>query len=338
MDDLDDIVSNASSKHILGASWQPYKEGFVTAFRSVYGALEWRSCLQHKFFLPDESNYSDERYFQSAAELTVSNHVLLQSVVGFTPDKNVNPTNKRNVDTYFRLGPTIVAIEVKCPVEPKPEVPPTTKPVILLKTAGRIPNHDNELTGLKEKIEASGAAVALMGKNKDATHKEYLIAANRKFDPASSVDNLNILFIAGGSWGDMGDWYMHLYGGQGLFTAESFHPSSDFRLVDVVILSNLRYWHQHVRDRQDWTLKNVFVLPRINPYGRSSRTSDATYGGLSVFDHHLQRFTAFVDVAEDSNDTDRTLEPRKLHHYVNRSLSTEEKARYFPVDLYPLSH
>lgn len=107
--------------------------------------------------------------------------------------------------------------------------------------------------------------------------------------------------------------------------------------MDVVILSSLRYRHEHVRDGDDWTLRNVFLLPRLNPHGRVSRTHYAIDRGLSAFDHHRERFDAFEDVPQDPNATTEMLETLRLYHYAHHGLSRAEKARYFPVILHPLS-
>jgi hypothetical protein len=51
----------------------------------------------------------------------------------------------------------------------------------------------------------------------------------------------------------------------------------------------------------------------------------------------LYRFNAFTDIAAAPDVPDDILDAVKLNHYVNRSLTPEEKQRYFPVNLHPLS-
>jgi hypothetical protein len=261
VDEIESIVNTASSNHILGYSTPEYSDGFIEAFRRVYSAEKWRRVLQHKFFLPDESKYSDERFFAHACELSIANHITLQTVRDFDTEKNVNPTNGTNIDVFFRRGAT-VSIEVKCPVQPRPDIPTNPKKdVMLLKTAGRICDYKSEISNLISSIGSSGAMTAVSAKNKDATLKTCLIEANEKFNPQSSVNDLNILFVANGDWADMADYYTYLYGINELFTAQPFYPADEFRQVDVVILSSLRYRHEHVRQCDDWTLGNVFILP-----------------------------------------------------------------------------
>lgn len=334
---IEAVVKNASSRHILGRCSPEYSNGFIEAFCRVYKQENWLRALQHKFFLPNEANFEDQTFFQGACELSVANHVRLQAVTDFEVDKNVNPTNGTDVDVFFQRGAG-VSIEVKCPVEPQPGIPSIANPnfVMSLRPAGRIHNYPSEVSDLISSIESSGAMAAFEAKNKDATLKSFLVEANRKFNPDSSVDDLNVLFLACGDWADMANYYTYLYGINELFTSQSFHPPAEFRLVDVVVLSSLRYRHEHVRDGDDWTLRNVFLLPRLNPHGRNSRTRNALDRGLSVFDHHRERFDAFDDVPQDPNATAEMMDILRLHHYSHQGLSSAEKARYFPVVIHPL--
>jgi hypothetical protein len=133
----------------------------------------------------------------------------------------------------------------------------------------------------------------------------------------------------------MGEWYMNLYAPQGLFTADPLHPAFEFSLVDVVILSNLNYWHEHAASGHDWTLKDVLLLPFANPHRRSSCVSDASRDGLSLFPHLAERFNTFVDSANETMP-EYVLGPLKLIHFIGQGLSQSELDQYFPVKLYPL--
>jgi len=294
--------------------------------------------LQEKFFLPDESHYNEKAFCQSASELTVANHIYRQRVSDFAVDKQVNPKNKKDVDVAYRVRATHVALDVKCPDESAtvpPVTTPGTQPILSLITAGRVPHHVQQLGDLKEQIESSGAATVVLGRNRDLALKDCLISANAKFSPDSSVDNLNILFVAAGYVGKMSEWYMNLFAPQGLFTSEPLHPSEEFELVDVVILSNLKYWHEHAAADHDWALQRVLLVPFTNPHRRSSCVRDACSQGLSVFPHFFDRFNAFDDPAKD-DVPDYVLEPLKLLHFINQGLTEEELDRYFPIRLYPL--
>jgi hypothetical protein len=329
------LLSRLSDKHAVRRGGPAYLEGFASAFIAIHDRKNWEETLQKKFFIPDETRYRDDPFYESACELTVANHIRQQSIQEFVVDKRVNCKNKKDVDVWFRIGSTQMAVEIKCPVEPKTEPAGGEGMQLMLKTAGRVPDHTHQLRDLKDKIESSGAAKVAFGKNKDLTLKDCLLSANEKFSPNSSVDNLNLLFLGLGYAGNISDWYMHLHGEQGLFTADGFYPSSDFDLVDAVILSNLRYWHEHAARYHDWTLRNVFLLPIVNPHARSSLMSDSVLVGLSVIDHHLQTFRSFRASAAP-NVPEYVLTPLKANHYINQHLSESDRNRYFPIQLYPL--
>ena len=47
----------------------------MVAVLEVYDHAELAKILQAKFFLPNESNYTDEAYYQSASELSVARYI-----------------------------------------------------------------------------------------------------------------------------------------------------------------------------------------------------------------------------------------------------------------------
>jgi len=332
------IVGAASASHALSLGGCGYAEGFIPAFCGVYPQPRWASTLQEKFFLPDETAFSNQKFFQNASELTIANHIRRQPVSDFTVEKRVNPTNKRNVDVWCRLRSMEIAIEVKCPVEPPTELSGQEASgdiVMLVKSAGRIPDHQSQLGGFKQSVEAGGAGPVIIGKNTDLALKDALVSAHTKFLPSSSVDNLNVLFLSAGYVGDLNERYMNLYGTEGFFTNAPLYPAPEFRLVDVIILSNLRYWHQQSAVTHDWTLRDVFLLPLVNRHHRHSLMTDTLDVGLSLFDHHMRRFNGFIDTAADDFPS-CVREPFRLLHYINDDLSEAELKRYFPIQSPPL--
>jgi hypothetical protein len=321
-------ISQLSDQHILKRSPTSYIDSFVSAVCRTYPGPNLGDILQNKFFIPNDSNYTNDGFLQSASELSVANHINLKSTFGFETEKNVNPTNNSDVDVYFELSTTKVSVEVKCPVE----VDQSKLGDLVLKTAGRLPDFRSKLQELERTLEGSNSRPkVIQGKNKDLTHKDFLLSAQSKFNPESSVDQhqLNILFIACGYYFNINEWYLHLYGSEGLFTDRPFHSPSEFRNVDVVILSNLKYCHQHARQFHDWTLRDAFLLPFVNPHGRPSFNSDAVRAGLSVFDHHLDEFESFVS----DGSPEFIFAVQKVNHYVGGHLDSTRRDRFFPVEL-----
>ncbi len=336
--DVEAAVAAASAAHPLKRGGPAYQAGFVSAFTAVCAERSRAQILQQKFGLPDESSLTGQMFYESASELSVANHIVHQRVSDFAVEKRVNTTNKKNVDVWHCVRGTQVATEVKCPVEPKTQLPTVAGAgamIMEIKTAGRLPDHAEQLLNFKQQVESGGAGPVVIGKNKDLALKDALVSAHSKFAPTSSAGDLNVMFLAAGNVGHLNDSYMHLFANGGLFTARAMHPAAEFSLVDVVVVSNLRYWHEQCATLHDWSLRNVLLVPFVNPHHRKSLLRESLIDGLSVFDHHKRRFEQFDDVGAASFP-DYVRGPLKLLHYINDDLSAEELKRYFPVQLQPL--
>jgi hypothetical protein len=324
------LLEKLSADHPLSAVGA-YQRNFILAAESVYPAQRLEKILQHKFFIPDDGGFDLDKYLQSAAELSVQNHLKQNPAVkNFEIDKKVNPP--KDVEAHYEVADADVALEVKCAKEQLPN--PNS---LVLKSAGRVPGFDKTEAIMKEIFRNSKSGHVLeTDKNKDNTMKDFLLRAHEKFSPHSSCGNVNILFVACGNIGNMNNWYLTLYGSHELFTSDygnrEFYtddpPSpAEFELVDVVILSNLKYLHTEAREHHDWTLKNAFLVPLSNPHGRRSLTASSFKNSLSVFDHHYYRFNNFVPKRPDPV----SLLILKLGCYYLEGLDEGEKSRYFPV-------
>lgn len=328
---LNALIQKIPADHPLRTAGADYRNGFVQAYLAVYGHLADRNSaavLKRKFLVSGDSQFQQDTYLQGASELAVANHIRRQHVTGFETDKKVNPQNQKDADVFCITNAVRVSSEVKCAVEETA----AEQHELILRTDGRIPQHTQTHADLRAQIVAKHPNLDLkMGKNKDNTLKTFLLEANDKFNPGSGVDDLNILFVACEDHGNLNEWYRYLYGGKGLFTADSFHPTREFRNVDVVILSNLKYRHKTVRSCGDWTLDNTFLIPFINPHGRPTATRDSIANGLRLFDHHLRRFLDYEQETEDPEVPKDVVEATKVIHYVAERLSEAERTKYFPT-------
>jgi hypothetical protein len=334
-----ELIYGISERHILKNSPQNYVDDFVTAVLVVYDHAKLAKILQAKFFLPNESNYTDEAYYQSASELSVARYIKQKEkqklVTGFALNKRVNPPSLKDVDVYFQVGATQVSVEVKCPLEEKQASFPGN---ITWRTAGRLPDHRKKFEQMKTIFESGRSGTNfLFGKNPDLRTRDCVVSASEKFSTKPGIDDLNILFLSCGHFYQMSEWYMCLHGGQGLFTAQSFDPRARCPNVDLVILSNLKYRHEHARAYPAWTLGDVLLSPIVNPHGRSNCTSDTIEEGLSVFDHYQKQFASFrgtkLIVDEHSENRIAIGETLKINHFVMEHLTSEERSRFFPVEL-----
>lgn len=84
---IHEMIRGLSQKHILSNSPRTYVDDFVVAALEVYDPATLQKILQHKFFIPDESNYKEDTYYQSACRKTDGADLLsrfLVSLLQFT--------------------------------------------------------------------------------------------------------------------------------------------------------------------------------------------------------------------------------------------------------------
>ena len=323
-------IAQLPETHPLAEAPESYRLGFVPAFLRAYGhRTDARKLLQEKFFIPQPTGYSYDKFLQSAAELSVANHIALSPVTEHDTERQMHSAgSEKDVDSYYRIGATQVALEVKCPVE---EAISPDKPT--LRFDGRHPDHlevTAELSAIFGQAENLPPELRHLevAQHMDNKLKSFLTSAHDKFAPSTDLDQLNVLLVACGE--DLQPWHSYLKGPQGLFTPQSFWPVKDFVRTQVVILSNLKYFHTTCRAHHDWTLQNVFLLPVVNPAAENRVTSETLRGGLSIFDHHLGTFTAFDPRSADPDVPDYIDSALKLNTYVHAGLSEQKFARFFP--------
>src|SRR6266481_3578750 len=96
---IHELIHGLYERHILKNSPQNYIDDFVMAVLEVYDHAELAKILQAKFFLPNESNYTDEAYYQSASELSVARYIKQKEkqklVTNFKLEKKVNSENEK---------------------------------------------------------------------------------------------------------------------------------------------------------------------------------------------------------------------------------------------------
>lgn len=321
------MVNKLSDKHILKHMPPQYVADFASAAVHVYDTRKIADLIQHKFHMPDDANFTEDSYLQSAAELSVANYVKGRAVSDFAVDKRMNPKRKTDVDVYYRVRSTSVALEVKCPYEEEQLPFPEN---ITIVSAGHVPGYKTKVQKL---INTFGSATSHIkfseGKNREHRLKDALLSAHGKFPAEPQLDDLNILLLACGDFYKMSEWHAYLLGPGGLFTKESFHPVQRYRNVDCVILSSLKYRHKVAFDFPAWSLDDVLLIPIRNPHGRKNILDQTVHEGLSIFSHYLKEFragrivTSQVEMVQDVPHT-------KVTRFVFEHLQNEIK-RLFPI-------
>jgi hypothetical protein len=283
------MVDGLSKKHVLKQMPAQYVSDFANAAVTVYNARKIKDILQHKFHIPNDSNYTEDAYLQSASELSVANYVKRKPVSEFDTEKRVNPKTKKNVDVFYRVGSTRVSLEVKCPFEEEQAPFPGNITVL---PAGHLPGARQAIQDFRSNLSAGSSMNILEGKNRELRLKDALLSAHQKFLPEPELNDLNILFLACGDYYRMSEWHGNLLGPGGLLTNESFHPPRTYCNVDCVVLSNLKYRHKVAFNYAAWSLDDVLLIPIRNPLGRKNIFDRTVHEGLSIFSHYQKEFCA----------------------------------------------
>lgn len=326
------LVEGLSDQHILKQSSPQYVHGFVESVVNVCPSAKIASYLQDKFKIPDESGFDEHSYYQFASELTVSNHIKCSCVTEFAIEKRLSRIHNKNVDAYCRHQGCNISVEVKCPT--LVETANTgDKPIWKIKAAHRMDNHKE---AIQELIDVCGDSnlpfKAEREERLELKLKDYLDEAHKKVRNPAGCDDLNILFVALDEYHRMAEWESYLMIHTGFFTRQSFHPPSNFELVDVVMLSNLQCAHRYGRDHHDWTLNNIFMLPVINRHRRSTLLSASLQAGMTLFPNLIDRYQKFL-AHEGKAIAERPYwDSVKMREFAMRGLTPEEYTRYFPVD------
>jgi len=329
VEDVLRMVRKLSDKHVLKGMPEQYVSDFAKSAVNVYSPRKIATILQHKFHIPNDRNYTEDAYLQSASELSVSNYVKGKPVSDFEIDKKVNESNQKDVDVHYRIGSTTVCLEVKCPVEEEQAPFPEN---ITVQTAGRMPGHRHAVQNLRNALSSGSTINFLEGRNRDLRLKDALVGAHEKFRSSPGLDDLNVLFVACGDFYKMSEWHGYLLGQGGLFTANPFHPPETFRNVDCVILSNLKYRHNVAFDFPAWSLDDVFMVSLQNPHRRKNVFDQTVTEGLSIFKQYGKEFFANRIVRPGAEEIQDTIAPQtKVTWFVDRHLDAEEKKRFFPV-------
>jgi hypothetical protein len=186
-----------------------------------------QKVLQNRFLIPDTSNYSDEKYFQSASELSVSRYLKQKEKENLIRDlafeKMVNSKDQQDIDNFFRVKTKNVSIEVKCPFEEK------RTGELTMQTAGRIPDPDRKYNSMKQAIKSGKSRKGFTPREyPDNRLKDCLLSSNAQFSDVSSFDDLNLLFVSCGYFHDINHWYMCLHAGEALFTNTPFEAPEHY--------------------------------------------------------------------------------------------------------------
>ncbi|MCA8135671.1 hypothetical protein [Burkholderia cepacia] len=279
----------------------PYTAGMVAVLEKLKPFLTSKQLddLECKLQLKKPA-LNEPQYLQSACELSICGFFARKFPTKFEYEPVI--TAPKDVDCAFETRGYRFNIEVKCADFSKKNALDQTEG-FQLATFGRHPDlaqvHEDLQRALSN--DPAGRQVHLQ-LHMDNKLKDFLISAHGKFADSTHDDTLNVLAVCGDSPSDMQKWFGYLYGPQGLFREDSYHPVSDYTRVDVVLLTNLYHRHYSYREKDQiadhWDLGKAFNVIFSNPY-RQRDKKDAILQFTTVLPNHSWQLDAYKVKGDD---------------------------------------
>lgn len=266
----------------------------------------------------NKNKFDRKAFIQGACEVAVA--AYFSSKNDFKVEVQVNPKNKKDVDTQFKSSGFTYNIEVKCAsFDAKEKIAGTDS--FVFQTSGRLPNKNELIQKLSmlmdQGLTNQGKLLKphLEQKNMDNNMKDFLISAHEKFNSESSDQEINILLIGCNDKDDMQNWVGYLTASCGLFTADSFCDPASYNNVDLVVLTNLYYKHKDFYQKnvvESWTLQETLNLSIVNPFTKKKNLT-----GILNFNNEIINYNTELNAFTVSGNAPESIkEIFRIPHFV----------------------
>ena len=223
------------------------------------------------------NSFNEKQFIQFACEASIVNFFAKKYPTNLFIEKQINPTNNMDVDLVFTENDYTYNIEIKCSdFNAKENI--NNKKTLKIQPIGRLDGFPDQLKELQELLKPVVEKLNLdgieSGKVMDNNLKDFLLSANKKFNPSASEEELNILSVSCDDAEDMQLWYYYMFKEQGLFQEDSFWQHSDYENVDLVLLNNLYFKHNNYVSKKlknSWSFEDSFNLIFINPFAKQNK-------------------------------------------------------------------
>lgn len=266
----------------------------------------------------NKSKFDEKAFIQGACEIAVANYFSEKN--DFKVEVQVNPNNKKDVDTQFKSNGFTYNIEVKCAsFDAKEKVQNSDS--FQFQTLGRFDNKNDIINilskALDEGLTKQGKPLKPHAelKNMDNNLKDFLISAHEKFNPESDEKEINILLIGCNDKADMQCWVGYLTASAGLFTYNSYCDQTNYNNVDLVVLTNLYYKHKDFYKKnleKSWNLTETLNLSIINPFSSKNKLD-----GILNFNTEMINYNTEINqFVVPGNAPDGVKEAVRIPHFV----------------------
>ena len=293
-------VTNTENKYLFGNK----NESYFKTLSDILDSLEpFLSTKQRKSLYKDlqlsGNKFDEAKYLQAACETSIASYLSENYSDGFIYEPKVNPP--KDVDCGFTLDGKTYNIEVKCPDYSKKNKIDGTN-AFKIGAFGRLVDFEEIVTSMQEVFDPETNSAVEPGKplitqqHMDNKLKDYLLSAHSKFNDSAGPNELNVLAVCCSDWMDMQKWFFYMYGHQGLFMNDSFHPNDEYKNVDVVILTNLyhrhhEYWNKD-KIKDHWDFSKSFNLIFSNPFRKQDK-AEIIWSLVEEIPNHSKELMSF---------------------------------------------
>lgn len=283
-------IKNINNKYLYSEESSDYVINLLPSLDFLVPYLSGAQLKKLKLDLQIENSEFDEpKYLQAACETSVCASIAKLYPSAFFYEHKVNPP--KDVDCAFSFEEFTFNIEIKCPDFTRDEEIDNSNS-FKLGAFGRF----EEYQSIFDKTASlfNPAEKPLVKKlHMDNKLKDFLISSNSKFNSNSGSNVLNVLWVCCDTAMDMQDWFFYMYGAQGLFMDDSYHPQVEYENVDVVVLSNLYHRHKNYWEKnkitEHWSLCGAFNLVFSNTKHRIAK-SKAIWKFVDSIPNHSRPF------------------------------------------------
>lgn len=301
IDILERKLKNTDEKNPIKIAYKEnlrYYNDFIevlSTFNRYLSESQIEDLLNNKLLL--DKKYNEPHYLQAVSEVNLLYYVLRKYNTEFEYEPKYN--GKKNPECSFKYEGKLINIEVKCP-DLTSKVECEERDTIKISAPERIPQYGEILKDLKN-ISNKFEVV----KRFDNKLKDYLVSASNKF-PEISEEHFNILVVSLDIISDLDEWYIYMFGNEGVFTSKPFVPREDYKNVDAILLSN--YMNGHIEYKSYtkinvWKLEEYFNILLLDPAKQHSEKGHfyADYG-INMFEGLTSSFLLFQKTLDEDNE------------------------------------
>lgn len=258
-----------------------------------------------------------EKYSQTMSELIVLYYVCRSYGDSFTYEPKYN--GNYNPECCFSCGGFTVNIEVKCPNYAERNALKNRNTLKIDLIGQRLPDKkvlEEVVSMLKPNISNTPYNDIEVKKLMDMKLKDFLEHSNKKFPKGDEY--FNILVISLETITDLDEWYMYLFGDNGVFTTNSFLFKNSYSNVDAIILSTIRGKLSPSLEKKDnrWYMENADNYIFLDPEKEHSNKGTFFFDSIiNMFGSQTLGFLKYQTFL-DGNNEDNT---DAVSYYIHKS-------------------